>query len=224
MTEEKDVKVHINEIYKLVEDLKSEKIILLKQFVAGILIQKLSKSWNDYKQNLKDKQKLLSLEDLVKHVIIKDINRQQSYFVKAKEIATKVNLVEDNHNKHNKYEKELDYKLRVNNQNFKKKKEGQKDHFVRGHHCLSHHIIGALEPIIDVSLSDASIVVWNMNPARSYISSYIAALRTPNYYSSVSALDSAVVSYLSTSLIIPTRGIYELARTYTLGSSGTSTF
>ena len=121
MTEEKDVKVHINEIYKLVEDLKSEKIILLKQFVAGILIQKLSKSWNDYKQNLKDKQKLLSLEDLVKHVIIKDINRQQSYFVKAKEIATKVNLVEDNHNKHNKYEKELDYKLRVNNQNFKKK-------------------------------------------------------------------------------------------------------
>ncbi|KAH0670005.1 hypothetical protein KY289_024498 [Solanum tuberosum] len=38
MTEEKDVKVEINEFHKLVEDLKSEKIILPEQFVAGNLV------------------------------------------------------------------------------------------------------------------------------------------------------------------------------------------
>ncbi|XP_049352640.1 uncharacterized protein LOC125817109 [Solanum verrucosum] len=93
MTEEKEVKVQINEFHKLVEDLKSEKIILPEQFVAYILIEKLLESWNDYKQNLKHKQKLLSLEDLVKHIIIEDTNRKQSYFAKAKEIATKANFV-----------------------------------------------------------------------------------------------------------------------------------
>jgi len=54
--------------------------------MAGILIEKLTESWNDYKQNLKHKQKLLSLEDLVKHIIIEDTNRKQSYFARAKEI------------------------------------------------------------------------------------------------------------------------------------------
>lgn len=50
MTDEKDVKVQVNEFHKLVKDLKLKKIILLEQFVAGILIEKLPESSNDYKQ------------------------------------------------------------------------------------------------------------------------------------------------------------------------------
>ncbi|XP_015170782.1 uncharacterized protein [Solanum tuberosum] len=104
MIEEKDVKVQINKFHKLVEDLESEKIILLEQFVAA-------------------QKKQLSLDDLVKHIITEDTNRKQSISAKEKETTTKVNLVEDNksRNKDNMYGKELDYKLRVNNQNFKKK-------------------------------------------------------------------------------------------------------
>lgn len=55
MVEGKDVKVQINEFHKLIEDLKSEKIILSQQFVAGVLMEKLALSWIDYKQNLKHK-------------------------------------------------------------------------------------------------------------------------------------------------------------------------
>ncbi|XP_060182941.1 uncharacterized protein LOC132612882 [Lycium barbarum] len=123
MTEDKDVKMQINEFHKLVEDLKSEKIILPEQFVAGMLIEKLPQSWSDYKQNLKHKQKQLSLDDLVKHIIIEDTNRKQSVFAKGKEITTNANLVEvkKSRNKNTRYEKEPGYNLKANNQTFKKK-------------------------------------------------------------------------------------------------------
>ncbi|OIT19105.1 hypothetical protein A4A49_62088, partial [Nicotiana attenuata] len=59
MTEDKDITAQINEYHKLIEDLKSEDISLPEQFVAGMLIEKLPKSWNDYKQQLKHKHKQL---------------------------------------------------------------------------------------------------------------------------------------------------------------------
>ena len=50
MTKKKYVKIQISEFHKLVKDIKLKKIILLEQFVAGILIEKLPESSNDYKQ------------------------------------------------------------------------------------------------------------------------------------------------------------------------------
>lgn len=43
MTEEEDMKVHINECHKLIEDLNT----LQEEFIAGILIEKLPPSWSD---------------------------------------------------------------------------------------------------------------------------------------------------------------------------------
>ena len=41
MTENKDIKVQINEYYKLLEDLKTENITLQEEFVVGLLIERL---------------------------------------------------------------------------------------------------------------------------------------------------------------------------------------
>ena len=44
MTNDKETKVQINKYEKLFGDLKSEEIILLEKFVAGVLIKKLPDS------------------------------------------------------------------------------------------------------------------------------------------------------------------------------------
>ena len=67
-----NIKLQINEYQKLLEELRVEKIELPEQFVDGLLIEKLSNSWSDYKQQLKHKHKQLSLTDLIAHIIIED--------------------------------------------------------------------------------------------------------------------------------------------------------
>ncbi|KAF8024597.1 hypothetical protein BT93_F1694 [Corymbia citriodora subsp. variegata] len=69
MSDDKEIKTQINECRKL-----------------------LPRSWNDYKQQLKHKDKQLSLADLVMHIIIEDTTRKEIKATKAKEIATKANL------------------------------------------------------------------------------------------------------------------------------------
>jgi len=74
MLEEKDIKDQINEYHKLIEELRAENIPLPAEFVAGILIEKLHESWNDYNNQRKHKQEQLPLEDLITHIIIEDTN------------------------------------------------------------------------------------------------------------------------------------------------------
>ena len=57
MVDDKDIKTQINEHHKLFEDLKIKNINQPKEFVAGILIEKLSDSWSDYMQQLKHNHK-----------------------------------------------------------------------------------------------------------------------------------------------------------------------
>lgn len=86
-------------------------------FVAGILIEKLSELWNEYKYNLKHKQKLLTMDELILYILTEDTNRRESKVARAKEMATKAHLVQvkgyDN--------KTHDLKPKVNNPMFKKK-------------------------------------------------------------------------------------------------------
>ncbi|OMO89770.1 Integrase, catalytic core [Corchorus capsularis] len=118
MTDGKDIKGQINEYHKLVDDLKAENIELLEEFVAGILIEKLSESWNDYKQQLKHKQKQLSLTDLNVHIIVEATTRKEIQANKAKEITTKANLVQ--HQQPRYKNKKPDFKPKMTNPTFKK--------------------------------------------------------------------------------------------------------
>ena len=70
MVDNKDIKLRINEYLKLLKELRAEKIELPKQFVVGLLIEKLPDSWSNYKQQLKHKHKQLSLVDMITHIII----------------------------------------------------------------------------------------------------------------------------------------------------------
>ncbi|XP_028753471.1 uncharacterized protein LOC114713060 [Neltuma alba] len=108
MTEEKDIKLQINEYHKLLEELRAEKINLPDEFVASILIEKLPKTWNT--------------------------NRKAIQAAKGKEIAAKANLMElkprskryDSKNKNNK-NKKSDYKSKDSNPKFKKKGDDGSD-------------------------------------------------------------------------------------------------
>ena len=121
MTEDKEIKVQINEFQKLVEDLKAEEIELPEKFVAGILIEKLPESWSDYKNNLKHKHKILTLEELVTHILIEDANKKESRVAKAKEMALKANLVQGNSSNKRYDNKSYDNNPKPN-PNIKKKK------------------------------------------------------------------------------------------------------
>ncbi|KAF7802715.1 Retrovirus-related Pol polyprotein from transposon TNT 1-94 [Senna tora] len=124
MTDDKDIKSQINEYQRLLEELKAEKINLPDEFVAGILIEKLPDSWSDYKQQLKHKQKQLSLTDLITHIIIEDTNRKTIRIAKGKELTAKANLVDSRNKRYdssNKNNKKTDYKPSSSNPKFKKK-------------------------------------------------------------------------------------------------------
>lgn len=52
MTDYKDIKVQIKEYHRLQENLKAKNINLQEEFVSGLFIKNMSKSWKDYKQQL----------------------------------------------------------------------------------------------------------------------------------------------------------------------------
>lgn len=125
MVDDKEIKVQINEYHKLLEDLKVENIMLQGEFVADLLIEKLPKSWNDYKNQLKHKHKQLSLEDLVVHIIIEETNRKELQSIRVKEMASKANLAQgksQNSIKRHEYKNKTNYKPKATNPSFKKKK------------------------------------------------------------------------------------------------------
>ncbi|KAK3437516.1 hypothetical protein EUGRSUZ_C02182 [Eucalyptus grandis] len=71
MSDDKEMKTQINKYHKL-----------------------LPESWNDCKQQLKHKDKQLSLANLVVHIIIEDTTHKEIKATKAKEIATKANSMQ----------------------------------------------------------------------------------------------------------------------------------
>ena len=122
MVDNKDIKLQINEYHKLLEELRARKIEPPEQFIAGLLIEKLPDSWNDYKQKLKHKQKQLSLADLITHIIIEDTNHKKQKAAKAKQMATKANLVQTDTKRYKHKSQNSDNKPKISSpQAFKKK-------------------------------------------------------------------------------------------------------
>jgi benzoyl-CoA reductase/2-hydroxyglutaryl-CoA dehydratase subunit BcrC/BadD/HgdB len=119
MVEDKEIKAQINEYHKLLEELNGEKIDLPDVFVAGALVEKLSSSWNDYKQQLKHKHVLMSLADIIKHIIIEDTSRKECDTARAKALESRANLVQNNARKQKRYENKTDHVLGVTKPNFK---------------------------------------------------------------------------------------------------------
>lgn len=100
MVKSKDESLQIHEYHKLVNKLKNEDVDLPETLVCGSLIEKLPKSWKDYKNNVKHKRKQMSLEDLILHIRIEEKNYMQDKVIKAKEISSKANVIEGKSSKH----------------------------------------------------------------------------------------------------------------------------
>ncbi|XP_075112920.1 uncharacterized protein LOC142182617 [Nicotiana tabacum] len=105
--------------YKMLEDLKAEGTSLPEKFVAGVLIEKLSDSWSDYKNNLKHKQKNFTIEEIVTHILIEDSNRKE--FAKARMTSLKANLVQSSNKNRKRYENKSQG-CKPKNPNLKRKK------------------------------------------------------------------------------------------------------
>jgi len=110
MNKEKDTKEQINEYHKLLEDLKPENISLLDEFVSELLIEKLSKSWTNSKQQLKHRHKQMSLPDLITHIITEDTNKKESVVARTKVTFAKANTTQDKP-----FHKKYVYKIDLNN-------------------------------------------------------------------------------------------------------------
>ena len=92
MIEDKDMKIQINEYHKFLEDIKPENKILPDEFVSELLIEKLSSSWIEYKQQLKHRHKKMSLQEVITHIIVEDTNRQECATARAKALLAKANI------------------------------------------------------------------------------------------------------------------------------------
>ena len=95
MTMDKDVSSQILDYHLLINDLAIEDIKLPKPFVAGYLVETLPKSWKDYKNNMKNKRKQMSLEDVMIHIKIQEQNQKKDNVEKTKELTSKANVVEE---------------------------------------------------------------------------------------------------------------------------------
>ena len=105
--------------HQLLKELKAENIILPDVFVAGALVENLSDSWNDYKQQLKHKHKQMSLNDLIRHVIIEDTSIMECRAARAKALDSRANLIHNNTRKQQRYANKTDHALKVTNPNCK---------------------------------------------------------------------------------------------------------
>ena len=81
--------------YKLLESLKTKNISLPDEFIYELLIERLSKSLIDYKQQLKHRHKEMSLSDLITHFIIEDTNRKESVAARTKAMPATENMIKD---------------------------------------------------------------------------------------------------------------------------------
>ena len=132
MIEDKDIKIQINEYHKLLEDIKAENIVLPDKFFLELLIEKLSQSWTNYKQQLKHRQKQMSLPYLITHIIIEDTNWKECVAARAKAFSAKANVIEDRPTP-KRYEKKPDHKK--NKSNFSRP-SGPKPTFKKKRNCF----------------------------------------------------------------------------------------
>lgn len=74
MVDDKPIIDQIHEYETLCANLISEGLKIYDITFAGILIEKLPQSWNSYKSQLRQREKNLTLEELVSHLKIEEEN------------------------------------------------------------------------------------------------------------------------------------------------------
>ncbi|CAN0918509.1 Retrovirus-related Pol polyprotein from transposon TNT 1-94, partial [Linum grandiflorum] len=94
LQEDKPIMDQVHTYENLTAEILAEGMKICEVFQANVLIEKLPESWEDYKMKLKHKKKYMSLQELVGHKKIEEVNRQKIKASKVKHHSMKVHLVE----------------------------------------------------------------------------------------------------------------------------------
>ncbi|OVA04776.1 hypothetical protein BVC80_1139g21 [Macleaya cordata] len=92
MTDGKSIFAQAHSFLNIVSDLKVAEITLPVEFLVGVIIECLPKSWNGYKKKLKHDEKQYTLESLLYHLRIEEDSRKRE---EKFEDLSKANMVED---------------------------------------------------------------------------------------------------------------------------------
>jgi len=87
----------------------------------------------------------MSLNDLIRHIIIEVTGRKESEVAQAKALESRANLIQNNAHKQQRYENRTDHSLGVTNPNFKVNLgccyvSGKKGH--KAYHCRYQNVNG----------------------------------------------------------------------------------
>ena len=95
MVDEKPIMDQVHEYQHIVLEILAEGMKIDEAFQAAALIEKLPPSWKDYRNYLKHKKRELSMEDLVVHIRIEELNRLRDQIDHVNhDFVSKANLVE----------------------------------------------------------------------------------------------------------------------------------
>ncbi|KAK8635369.1 hypothetical protein V6N13_004108 [Hibiscus sabdariffa] len=95
MTDEKPIMYQVHDYEKLVSDILAEGMKMCEVLQANVLVEKLPKSWSDYRNSLKHKKRDIPLEELVAHMKIEEANRLKDKVTHSiSQLSCKANLVE----------------------------------------------------------------------------------------------------------------------------------
>ncbi|KAL4367954.1 hypothetical protein GQ457_05G033840 [Hibiscus cannabinus] len=78
MTDEMPIMDQVHDYEKLVSYILAESMKMCEVLQANVLVEKLSKSWSDYRNSLKHKKRDIPLEELVAHMKIEEANRMKN--------------------------------------------------------------------------------------------------------------------------------------------------
>ncbi|KAE8681800.1 Serine/threonine-protein kinase ICK [Hibiscus syriacus] len=93
--DEKSIMDQDHDYENLVADIIAEGMQMCDVLQANVLIEKLPKSWSDYRNSLKHKKREISLEELVGHMKIEEANRLKDKVTNSlSNLSLKANLVE----------------------------------------------------------------------------------------------------------------------------------
>ncbi|KAE8666786.1 hypothetical protein F3Y22_tig00112491pilonHSYRG00280 [Hibiscus syriacus] len=95
MTDDKPIMDQVHDYENLVADIIAEGMQMCEVLQANVLIEKLPKSWTDYRNSLKHKKRDISLEELVGHMKIEEANRLKDKLTNSmSNLSFRANLVE----------------------------------------------------------------------------------------------------------------------------------
>ncbi|XP_069146560.1 uncharacterized protein [Solanum lycopersicum] len=95
MVDSKTVGSQVQELQLILHDVIAEEMVVHEAFQVAAMIEKLTPSWNDFKNYLKHNHKEMKLEDLVNRLKIEEDNKNSERKSRKSSTIIRVNIIEE---------------------------------------------------------------------------------------------------------------------------------